>query len=443
MPLSDPLWRRLGRGTRGFLLRRLLAPGMPPAPEPSASTPDPAESERRTDELNRAAEDYFARYPEPEFILGKPYSEERLFARRLFDLGVLFHALDVRKGDVVLELGAGTCWVSHFLNLYGCRTVAVDVSATALELGHQLFARDSRTRWDLAPQFLPYDGHRLPLAAAACDKVVVYDAFHHVPNRREILREMARVLRPGGAVGLREPGPRHSETAASRREVERTGVLESDLVVTDLAAVARECGFAETTFVPAGLECLGEVPVARLERFRRGEDAARYWHRLVSELDSGSFLVLRKNSLAPTTLRPSRPAAAIELLEPGGRAEIAAGVGLPVRLRLRNVGDTVWLALGSGCTRLGAHLYGGSRGRRRLDYDWLREELPGDVAPGEAVEMTVELPPLPSPGRYRVAFDLVIERLAWLERFGSRPTSLDLVVDGTRPSEKDAGRVVP
>ena len=49
---------------------------------------------------------------------------------------------------------------NHFLNRYGCKTIAVDVSATALRLGRTLFERDSATRWDLEPEFLVYDGHR-------------------------------------------------------------------------------------------------------------------------------------------------------------------------------------------------------------------------------------------------------------------------------------------
>ena len=110
------------------------------------------------------AERYFAEYPDPEFILGKPFTDERDFPLHLFELGVLFHFLRVTPDDVVLEFGAGTCWVSHFLNRFGCKTISVDVSATALRLGRTLFERDSKTRWEVEPEFLVYDGHRLPLA---------------------------------------------------------------------------------------------------------------------------------------------------------------------------------------------------------------------------------------------------------------------------------------
>ena len=74
---------------------------------------DAADLVRRTDEFNAAAEDYFTRSEDRDFLLGKPFTERRRFARRLFDLGVLFHWLRLTPGEVVLEIGAGSCWLSH------------------------------------------------------------------------------------------------------------------------------------------------------------------------------------------------------------------------------------------------------------------------------------------------------------------------------------------
>ncbi|HSF02629.1 MAG TPA: class I SAM-dependent methyltransferase, partial [Solirubrobacterales bacterium] len=71
--------------------------------------------------------------------------------------------LRLGPGLDVLDFGAGSCWLSSCLNRLGCRTVAVDVSEAALELGQELFALDGRHRGDLEPRFLAYDGHRLPL----------------------------------------------------------------------------------------------------------------------------------------------------------------------------------------------------------------------------------------------------------------------------------------
>ena len=52
----------------------------------------------------------------------------------------------LRPGDTVIEIGAGSCWLSHLLNRYGCRTIAVDVSPTALAPGWQNVLAEGPTR---------------------------------------------------------------------------------------------------------------------------------------------------------------------------------------------------------------------------------------------------------------------------------------------------------
>ncbi len=137
----------------------------------------------RTDTFNLAAERYFADFADTPWLLHKPFNLPE-YSRYLFNLGVLFHWGRVAPGDTVADFGAGTCWVSHFLNLYGCRTIAIDVSATALGLGRELFQSHRWTRWDLDPRFLTYDGYSIPLEDAACDHVVVHDArFITCPTR--------------------------------------------------------------------------------------------------------------------------------------------------------------------------------------------------------------------------------------------------------------------
>ena len=99
----------------------------------------------------------------------------------------------------------------------------MDVSGSGLALGRRLFESDPRTNRSLEPRFLTYDGHTFPLGDATCDRVVVYDAFHHVPNQREILAEMHRVLRPDGVVAMSEPGAvTHRGRSAWKRAPART-----------------------------------------------------------------------------------------------------------------------------------------------------------------------------------------------------------------------------
>jgi len=382
----------------------------------------------RTDELNRAAEHYFDVFELPGFLLAKPFSDAQYFPRHLISLGTVLQGLRIRPGEVVLELGAGSCWVSHFLNRFGCRTISVDVSQTALDLGRQLFERDPATRWDLGPEFLSYDGRRLPVGDATCDKVIIVDAFHHVPNQRQILQELARVLADDGVVGMSEPGTGHADTEQSRQEVERFGVLENELVVEDVAALARSCGFADVRLIVSSPSSPFEIAAEDLGPFLRGKGFTRYWNAVGDAMTSGHYILLYKGDSRPTTRHPKAVGARIAVR--GAARPVPAGVGQSVKVRvsLSNPAETRWLAgerPRGGWTRLGAHLY---RGEELVDFDWLRVELPHDVGQYESVTVDAALPPLEQPGRYRVVFDLVIEGTAWLAERGSRTAEITLDV---------------
>lgn len=385
----------------------------------------------RTDEYNAAAERYFAECADPEFLLAKPFSDPVHFPQSLFALGILFHSLRLSPGDVVLELGAGTCWVSHFLNRFGCKTISVDISPTALSLGRTYFERDAHTRWDLEPEFLAYDGHRLPLPDGSCDRIVINDAFHHLPNPQEILHEMARVLVDGGIVAMSEPGIGHSETADAVREVEVAGVLENEVVLEELDEMARAAGFTGAFLLPLSLDAAREVPVSDLVT---GEESDLFLAEAWIAFHAGTrYIVLHKGPWIPTSRRAAGLAAAIEVLGPRPPWRVAPGQELSLRVRLRNRGAARWLASAEdrrGWTRLGVHLYGGPGGAAAepVDFDWLRVPLGADVEPGETREIEVVLPALEAEGDYRLVFDLVAEEVAWFAQHGSPALEANLRV---------------
>ncbi len=374
----------------------------------------------RTDAYNRAAEKYFAEFDDKAFLLDKPYSDLSQAPKHLIDAGVLIRSLRLRRGDSVLELGAGSCWLSHMLNRCGCRTVAVDVSETALALGRTVFERDPRTDWSLDPRFLLYDGRRLPLDEGSCDRVVVNDAFHHVPNQRELLLEMHRVLRSDGLVAMSEPGAGHGTAGHSVRESATTGVLENELVLSDLAALAEACGFTAARLVVTSPYADHEIPARELPAFMGGRGFARYWKTFCSALEQHHYLLLYKGPVEPTTRRPGRLSARIDVAR--GPATVAQGEALMLTIEVTNTGDTLWLAgEGEGWTRIGAHLYSATGPRQLIDFDWGRWPLPHDVPPGGRIQVAARLPVLPAPGDYSVILDLVVEGLAWFADRGSSP----------------------
>jgi SAM-dependent methyltransferase len=421
-----PLWRRAPRlrslalAAIDVAVRPLFLPfrlDRPPAQKTEALL------EAQTDTLNAAAERYFAEHTDEVHLLDKPFSEPAALSRRLIDVGVLIDGLRLEPGDTVLELGAGSCWLSHLLNRFGCRTIAVDVSPSALAIGRRVFERDPRTNWSLDPQFLAYDGHRLPVADGSVDRVVIYDAYHHLPNPARLLREIRRALRPDGIVAMSEPGRGHAEAGLALTEA-ATGVLENELVVEDIGELAIASGFAAARAIVASNAPLAEIDVAGLRAFMGGRGFAQYWKNLCAALDGHHYILLFAGDPAPTTRRGRRLKAVVTL--PPSPVRMSTGQSAAIEIAVHNAGDTRWLSTPNqaGWTRLGAHLYRGDASRTLVDYDWLRVELPRDVAPNETVRLRATLPAIAEPGDYLAAFDPVIEGKAW---FADRDSvSIDL-----------------
>lgn len=395
---------------------------------------EPAELVARTDALNEAAERYFTTFSDTAFLLNKPFSDTSAFSKHLFSLGVLLEGLRLRTTDVVVELGAGSCWASHFLNRFGCRTISLDVSRTALSLGEELFRRDPGTRWDLKPEFHAYDGHAFPLPDGCCSKVLVVDAFHHIPNQREILTEMARILGPDGIVAMSEPGVGHAGTEASKHEVREYGVLENELVLEDVAALAQSCGFREVRVVVASPHAFWEIPASDLGAFIQGKGFTAFWDNQANGLLASHYILMYKGDPSPTTRQPRAVGARIEVPDVAGVVQATAGEPVTLRVTLLNTSETKWLhgeRPDGGWTRLGAHLYRERDGVNVVvDFDWFRAELPRDMPTQDRTDLTVTLPALSEPGLYHVVFDMVIEGFAWFGERGSSTTTVTVQVVG-------------
>ena len=402
-------------------------------PQRPGATIERRELLERTEAYNTAAERYFAEHAEPQFLLDKPFSDSDGFPQHLIRAGTLIAAGRIQPGDTVVEIGAGTCWLSHFLNRYGCRTVAVDVSRTALKIGKKLFARELSTNWSLEPRFVPYDGHTLPLDDATADCIVVYDAFHHIPNQHALLTEMHRILRPRGMVVMSEPGVGHADKPASIAERE-TGVLENELVVADIAALAGAVGFRDTRLLVSTPYFRHEIPAGELGRFLGGGGFADYWANFSEGMTVHHYILMYGRSNVPTTERPGGVAllAAIGIEEaPHVHDQYTAGKHGRAVVSIENRGDAVWLhAEGKGWTRLGGHLFAVKNGSRELvDFDWLRVEFGQDIEPEDRIVVEVDLPAIERPGSYEVEFDVVLEGVTWFTKRGSQPTCLGITVE--------------
>lgn len=112
-------------------------------------------------------------------------------------LGVL---LDLSPGMRVLDVAAGTGESAIFLaKEFGCRIVGLDLGADNI--------REANARAEAAgvsgpATFHQGDAESMQFEPAGFDRVICECAFCTFPDKDAAAREFARVLRPGGRVGL-------------------------------------------------------------------------------------------------------------------------------------------------------------------------------------------------------------------------------------------------
>ena len=99
--------------------------------------------------------------------------------------------LELERGQRVLDLAAGTGVSTADLERSGARAIGCDFSLGMLRAG-----RANRSRRHLS--LVAGDATRLPFADGAFDAATISFGLRNVVDVRSALREMARVVRPGG-----------------------------------------------------------------------------------------------------------------------------------------------------------------------------------------------------------------------------------------------------
>jgi len=379
------------------------------------------------EELSRTAEDYYRTTLEfSDRYLAKPFADPQDAPDLLGSFAQLVAGLRLAPGLHVLDFGAGACWTTRCLTQFGCSAIALDVSASALELGRQLYARLPPIGEQPAPQFLLFDGRRIDLPDASVDRVLCFDAFHHVPNPAQTMLELGRVLRPGGVAGFSEPGPHHSKGSRSQYEMKNYTALERDVVMKDVWTWARAAGFQHLELAIFNNES-HRVPLADFEDALRGGRALnRYADRVRVFLRGHQTFFLTKGGGGPKDSR-ERTGLKGEITIRLRRASVRAGELIEGDARVQNVGSVNWLPgdVPLGGVNLGVHLR--SRGGSPLAVDFARVRLTGATAPGDAQDVSFALKP-PQAGEYLLEFDLVSEGVGWFEMNGSATVSVAVTV---------------
>lgn len=102
----------------------------------------------------------------------------------------------IAPGSRILDLGCGPGIVAAELSKAGYRVSCMDFSSRLLLRARDMLKEETR----FSPSFVQADGHSLPYRSGSFDGIVCIGVTSWVSDPVVVMREIARVLRPGGTL---------------------------------------------------------------------------------------------------------------------------------------------------------------------------------------------------------------------------------------------------
>ncbi len=169
---------------------------------------------------------------------------------------------ELREGETVLDLGSG----GGIDVLLSARRVGPTGKAYGLDMTDEMLALANANRATAGAEnveFLTGEIEHIPLPDASVDVIISNCVINLSGDKRQVLREAYRVLKPGGRFAVSDVVVRGAVPAALRRSVELwIGCVAGALEEKEFLEMLRDAGFENASIEPT--------------RIYRAEDAAAF-----------------------------------------------------------------------------------------------------------------------------------------------------------------------
>jgi ubiquinone/menaquinone biosynthesis C-methylase UbiE len=164
---------------------------------------------------------------------------------------------------LILDIGGNTAGEATLLTQLGYNIVVGDINETALDISRQRVEKFGLK----SPGYVAMDVHHLPFKNESFAAVTVIEALHHFVNYEQALKEIHRVLKPGGKLFSLEPYALNPLRRLSEVRDRLRGTIEKSFYISQLTRLCRNAGFemVNVESVPTGRSSwkLEEVPAYR------------------------------------------------------------------------------------------------------------------------------------------------------------------------------------
>ncbi len=149
----------------------------------------------------------------------------------------LAHHAKINESTHVLDLCCGLGGPARYLAYhYGCRVTGVDMNTDRLAGAVRL---TERTKLQDRVLFHHANALQTGLADETFDVIVSQEAFCHIPNKKALITECVRLLKPGGRIVYTDILARSSMTDEIRSR------LETEMVFSELSTSEQYCHLLE------------------------------------------------------------------------------------------------------------------------------------------------------------------------------------------------------
>lgn len=164
---------------------------------------------------------------------------------------------------LILDIGGNTAGEATVVFQHGLRMVVSDINEYALDVSRQRVRKFGLK----SPWFVACDAHHLPFADASFSAVTVIEALHHFSDYGQALREIHRILKPGGRLYSTEPNALNPLRRLSEVRDRLRGTIEKSFTVGQLRRLCTDAGFEKIDIKPFAVGRsswkLKEVPLYR------------------------------------------------------------------------------------------------------------------------------------------------------------------------------------